>query len=106
MQAAYGGEQVGAEREVRAAAALEDHEHLRERLGDEVVDLAGGHQLAGQPPGGVDVAGEELAVRVGVAAAHGGDQLAVAGAVDGREVAGHNGPTREPAKITPNPSHV
>ena len=85
VQAAYGGQQVGAEREVGAAAALEHRQHLRERLGDQVVGVAGGHELAGQPPGGVDVAAEQLAVGVDVAPADGRDQLGVPGLV---EVAG------------------
>ena len=41
VQPAYGGQQVGAERDVRAAAALQHGEHLRERLGDQVVGVAG-----------------------------------------------------------------
>ena len=78
VQAADGGEQVGAERQVGAAAALEHGEHLGERLGDQVVGVAGRGQLARQAAGGVDVAAEELAVGVDVAAADGRDQLGVA----------------------------
>ena len=67
VQPAYGGQQVGAEGQVGPAAALQDAEHLGERLGDEVVDVGAGHQLASEAPGGLDVAGEELAVRRDVA---------------------------------------
>ena len=82
MEAAYGGQQVGAEGQVGAAAALEDGEHLGERVRDEVVGVGRAGQLPGQPPGGVDVAREELAVGVDVPAPDGRDQLGVAGAVD------------------------
>ena len=79
VQAADGGEQVGAEREVGTAAALEHAEHLRERLGDQVVGVAGRDQLPRQAAGGVDVAREELAVGVDVPAPDGRDQLGVRG---------------------------
>ena len=83
VEAADGGQQVGAEREVGAAAALE-HDRApwrtprrpgRRRRGPR-------HQLAAEPAGGLDVAREQLAVGVDVAAAHGRDQLGVAGPVD------------------------
>ena len=101
VQAAYGGEQVGAEREVGPAAALEHREHLRERLGDEVVGVAGGHQLAGQPPRGVDVPAEQLAVGVDVPAADGRDQLGVPGLAEAVERGAHTrSTTRKRKKIT------
>ena len=40
VQPAQGGQQVGPERGVRALAALQDDQHLGERLGDQVVGLA------------------------------------------------------------------
>ena len=98
VQPAYGGEQVGAEREVGAAAALEHRQHLRERLGDEVVGVGRGHELAGQSPGGVDVAAEQLAVGVGVAPADGRDQLGVAGVAEAGERGAHTGSTSEKQK--------
>ena len=82
MQAAYGGQQVGAEGEVRPAAPLKDGEHLGEGVGDQVVGVARARELAGEAPGRVDVAREELAVGVDVAAPDGRDQLGVAGAVN------------------------
>ena len=51
VEAAYGGEQVGAERQVGSAAVLEHAEHLREGVGDEVVGVAGGWR-AGARAGG------------------------------------------------------
>ncbi len=62
VQPAYGGEQVGAERDVGAAAALEHGEHLGERLGDQVVGVGAADELTAEPGGGVHVPGEELAV--------------------------------------------
>ena len=82
MQAAYGGQQVGAEGQVGTAAALEHGQHLRERLGHQVVGVAGRDELAGEPAGGVDVAAEELPVGVDVATADGRDQLGVPGLVE------------------------
>ena len=69
VEPAYGGQQVGAEGEVGPAAALEHGEDLGERVGDQVVGVRRPDQLAGQPAGGVDVAREQLAVGVDVAAA-------------------------------------
>ncbi len=77
-QAAYGGQQVGAEGDVGTATALQDLQHLDERLGHEVLDVTGGDELAGEPPGGPDVALEELSVGVGVPASDGRDELGVA----------------------------
>ena len=82
VEPAYGGQQVGAEGQVRAAAALEDGQDLGEGVGDQVVGVAGAGELARQASRGVDVPGEELAVGVDVAAPDGRDQLGVAGAVD------------------------
>ena len=58
MQAAYGGEQVGAEGDIRPASALEHAEHLDEGVGNEVVGLDGSRQLPGQATGGDGVAFE------------------------------------------------
>ena len=85
VEPAYGGQQVGAEGQVGAAAALEDGEDLGEGVGDQVVGVAGAGQLPGEPARGVDVAREELAVGVDVAAPDGRDQLGVAGAVNARQ---------------------
>ena len=89
VQPAYGGEQVGAERHVRAAAALEHGEHLGERLGDQVVGVGAADQLAGQPVGGVPVPAEQVAVGSDVPAADARDQLGVAGCVDIAQQIGH-----------------
>ena len=87
MQAPQGREQVGAERGVRPVAALEHDEDLRERLGDEVVGLAVAGQRPGEAARGVDMAGEELAVRLDVAAPDGRDEIRVRGWV-GAQVSG------------------
>ena len=50
VQAAYGGQQVGAERDVRAAAREQHVEHLDERLGHQVVGVRRGRR-AGGPAG-------------------------------------------------------
>ena len=85
MEPAYGGQQVGAEGQVGAAAALQHQEHLGEGVGDQVVGVRGAGDLAGQAARGVDVAGEQLSVGVDVAAPDGRDQLGVAGAVKARQ---------------------
>ncbi len=82
MEPAYGGQQVGAEGQVGAAAALQDGEDLGEGVGDQVVGVRRAGQLAGQAPRGVDVAREQVAVGVDVAAAHRRDEFGVAGTVD------------------------
>ena len=88
VEAAYGGQQVGAEGQVGAAAALEDAEHLGEGVGDQVVGVAGAGQLARQAAGGVDVPGEELAVGVDVPAPDRRDQLGVPGALEALTASG------------------
>ncbi len=77
LEAAYGGEQVGAERDVRPTSALQHPEDLDEGVGDQVVDVAGRHQLAGEAAGGLGVALEERAVGVDVPTADRRDQLGV-----------------------------
>ncbi len=77
VQAAYGGQQVGAERDIRPAACEQDVEHLHEGLGDQVVRVGPVHEQPGQPGGGVDVPGEERAVGSDVALTNLGDQLRV-----------------------------
>jgi hypothetical protein len=74
------GQQVGAERGIRAAALLQLAEHLRERLGYQIVGVGGvAHQRAGQPPGSVEVSCVELAERCGIASACRRDEIHVAG---------------------------
>ena len=85
MQPAYGGQQVGAEGQVGATAALQHQEHLGEGVGDEVVGVRGPRDLAGETPRGVHMPGEQLSVGVDVAAPDGRDQLGVAGAVKARQ---------------------
>ncbi len=85
MEPAYGGQEVGAEGEVGASAALQDQEHLGEGVGDQVVGVRGPCDLAREAPGGVHVASEQLSVGVDVAAPDGRDQLGVAGAVKARQ---------------------
>ena len=97
VEPADGGEQVGAEGEVGAAAALEHDQHLREGLGHEVVGVGGRHQLPGEAPGGVDVATEELPVGVDVTAPDRRDQLGVRGVLDAQHAL-HTGATTHPAK--------
>ena len=82
LEAAYGGEQVGAEGDVGPPAALEHAEHLDEGLGDEVLGVTGRHELAGEAAGGVDVALEERAVGIDVPAADRRDQLGVPRCLD------------------------
>ena len=97
VEPAYGGQQVGAEGQVGAAAALEDGEHLGEGVGDQVVGVGGAGELAGESACGVHVPCEELSVGVDVAAPDGRDQLGVAGAVNARQRDTHtysNGPDR------------
>ena len=81
-QAAHRGEEIGAEGHVRAAAALEDAEHLDEGLRDEVLHVAGGHELASQPTRSLDVAFEEVTVGSEVPTADRRDELGVAGEFD------------------------
>ena len=77
VQAAYGGQQVGAERDIGPAAAEQHVEHLDERLGDQVVGVGAAHQQPGQPGGGVDVPGEQRPVGAHVALTDPGDQLRI-----------------------------
>ena len=89
VQPADRGEQVGAERHVRAAAALQHVQHLRERLGDQVVGVRAAHQLAAEPGGGVLVPREELSVGSDVPPANARDQLGVTGRLDVAQQLGH-----------------
>ena len=82
LEPPYRGQQVGAEGEVGAAAALQHPQHLDERLGHEVLGVPRGDELAREPTGRVDVALEERAVGIEVPAAHRRDQLGVAGRLD------------------------
>jgi hypothetical protein len=77
VQATYGREQVGPERDVRAPAAQEDVEHLHERLADQVVGVRSVDQQAGEAGRGVDVPGEEQAVGSDVAVADPRDEFGV-----------------------------
>ena len=83
------GQQVGAERDVGTAAALQHLEHLRERVGDQVVDVGTAHELAAEAFGCLDVTGEELAVGSDVAPADARDQLGVAGCLHTAEEFSH-----------------
>jgi hypothetical protein len=78
VQPAHGRQQVGTERHVGPAAREQHVEHLGERLGDQVVGIRGGDQLAGEPRRGVAMPGEEIAVRGHVTTANARDQLGVA----------------------------
>ena len=78
VEPAYGGEEVGPEREVGAVAALQDEPDLREGLRNEGVDVVGRHQQARQTARGVGVAGGQLGVRVGVAGTRRRDEFGVA----------------------------
>ena len=89
VQPAYGGQQVGAEGDVRAATALQHDEHLGERLGDQVVGVGAADQLAGQPVGGGLVPAEQVAVGSDVPPTHARDQLGVAGRVYVAQEIGH-----------------
>src|SRR5262249_36272273 len=82
VEPAYGGQQVGAERQVGTAAALEDGEHLGERVGDQVVGVGRTCELPREAACGVDVTREELAVGVDVTTADRRDEFGVAGSVD------------------------
>ena len=106
VQPAYGGQQVGAERHVGAATALQHGEHLGERLGDQVVGVGAADQLAGQPVGGVLVAAEQVAVGSDVPPADARDQLGVAGRLDVAQEISHvasvderDGPGDAPARV-------
>jgi len=77
VQAAHGGEQVGTEGHIRPGAGLQRVEYLGEGVRDQVVRVRSPGQRPGQSERGVAVAGEELAVRVEVAAAHTRDQHVV-----------------------------
>jgi len=81
-QAPDRGEQVGAEGDVRASAALQHREHLGERVGDEVVGVGAVGELARQAAGGVDVAFVEQSVGAQISASDRRDQLGVPGLVD------------------------
>ena len=93
VETADGGEQVRAERKVGTRAALEQREHLRERLRDQILGVGGRHQLPRQAPGRGHVPLEELAVGVGVPTPDGRDQLGVRGPVGTLEDGVHKGPT-------------
>ena len=102
QRVAQRGEQVRPEREVRAAAVAQRVEHLRERLGDQVVPLRGGAgQLAGQVVRRGGVPAVERPVRVPVALPDGGDEVRIARPVEltglhARERDGHAGNSDRP----------
>ncbi len=75
------GEQVRAEGDVGAAAALEDPHDLGERVRNQVVGVGPGDKLPGEPARGVDVALEQDPVGLQVSAADARDQLRIAGCV-------------------------
>ncbi|BCJ37483.1 hypothetical protein Athai_49860 [Actinocatenispora thailandica] len=84
-QVAQAGQQVGAERLGRAVPGPQRRQHLRERLGDQVVDRRGvPDQRSGEALGGVDVAQVQQAERDRVPVAGGRDQFGVAAFDRGR----------------------
>src|SRR5690606_38945989 len=64
--------------DIRSATALELYEDLRERLGDEVVDVRSAYQLAGHPVGRLAMAFEQLPVGSLISRTYARDQLGVA----------------------------
>ncbi len=100
LEAAHGGEQVGTERDVGPAAALQHAEHLDEGLGDEVLGVPGRDELARQASGGLDVPLEERAVGVDVTAADRRDQLGVPRRLN----AGGNAHVDRRFRSTPDPA--
>src|SRR5699024_7597555 len=89
VQAPNRREQIGAECDVRTAAALQLYEHLRERFGDQVVDVRSADQLPGHPVGRLAVAFEELSVGSLISRAYARDQLGVARRIGLRSKVAH-----------------
>ncbi len=98
VEPAYGGQHVGPEGQVRAVAAGQDGQHLREHLGDQVVRVALGREDAGQPARGIHVPLEQHAVGVRVAVADRSDEGRVVPLVEHARGGRHAMTTVQPAK--------
>ncbi len=93
-------QQVGPEGDLGAPAALQDPEHLREGVRDQVVDVGTRDQLPGEAPCRVGVAGVQLAVGVEISAPYRRDQVGVRGTL-GAGNGGHGGHRARVMSLTP-----
>ncbi len=105
LEPAYGGEEIGAEGDIRPPTALEHTEHLDEGLRDQVLGVAGCDELTRQATCCLDVALEEGPVGIGVPAADRRDQLGVPGRLNaGRTAHLRRRTHRLPGAAAPGPS--